>query len=175
MEVLEGNTLAKSLFERYSANARDWRFEISVSEKSGSFFDAIVSNPNEVWQLKIDSIYKPNPLIIGTKIDADPIKFSNDENAFSFGYRKLDPIRLQKALDNGEVSDSENKALDSLLASLITFVEPEVPRPNNSYAYGPFIFAQNSLTGVDKHQKNISEKLANRLREKLRSLYSGYG
>jgi hypothetical protein len=110
MEVLEGNTLAKSLFERYSANARDWRFEISVSEKSGSFFDAIVSNPNEVWQLKIDSIYKPNPLIIGTKIDVDPIKFSNDKNAFSFGYRKLDPIRLQKALDNGEVSDSENNA-----------------------------------------------------------------
>ena len=175
MEVLEGNTLAKSLFDRYSANARDWRFEISVSERSGSFFDAIVSNPNEVWQLKIDSIYKPNPLIIGTKIDVDPIKFSNDKNAFSFGYRKLDPIRLQKALDNGEVSDSEKNALDSLLASLITSVEPEVPRPNNSYAYGPFIFAQNRLTGVDKHQKNISEKLANRLREKLRSLYSGYG
>ena len=131
MEVLEGNNLAKSLFDRYSANARDWRFEISVSERSGSFFDAIVSNPNEVWQLKIDSIYKPNPLIIGTKIDVDPIKFSNDKNAFSFGYRKLDPIRFQKALDN-EVSESENKALDSLLASLITSVEPEVPSPNNS-------------------------------------------
>jgi len=174
MEVLEGNTLAKSLFERYSANAHDWRFEISVSERSGSFFDAIVSSPNEVWQLKIDSIYKPNPLIIGTKIDVDPIKFSNDKNAFSFGYRKLDPIRLQKALVN-EVSESENKALDSLLASLITSVEPEVPRPNNSYAYGPFIFGQNSLTSVDNHQRNISEKLANRLREKLRSLYSGYG
>ena len=133
-----------------------------------------MSNPNEVWQLKIDSIYKPNPLIIGTKIDVDPIKFSNDKNAFSFGYRKLDPIRLRKALDN-EVSESENKALDSLLASLITSVEPEVPRPNNSYAYGPFIFGQNSLTSVDNHQRNISEKLANRLREKLRSLYSGYG
>ena len=96
MEVLEGNTLAKSLFERYSANARDWRFEISVSEKGGSFYDAIVSNPNEVWQLKIDSIYKPNPLIIGTKIDVDPIKFSNDKNAFSFGYRKLNPYGSRK-------------------------------------------------------------------------------
>ena len=85
------------------------------------------------------------------------------------------PIRLRKALDNEEVSDNENKALDSLLASLITSVEPEVPRPNNSYAYGPFIFGQSSLTSVDKHQKNISEKLANRLREKLKSLYSGYG
>ena len=36
--------------------------------ETGSFFDAIVSNPNEVWQLKIDSIYKPNPLIIGTRL-----------------------------------------------------------------------------------------------------------
>jgi hypothetical protein len=175
MDILEGHILAKNLFERYSANARDWRFEISVSERHGSFFDAIVSNPNEVWQLKIDSIYKPNPLIIGTKLDVDPIKFSNNENAFSFGYRKLDPIRLQKALDNVEDSESENKALDSFLASLITSTEPEVPRPNNSYAYGPFIFAQNSLTSVDKHQKNISDKLANRLRDKLRSLYSSYG
>ena len=81
----------------------------------------------------------------------------------------------RKALGNEEVSENENKALDSLLASLITSVEPEVPRPNDDYAYGPFIFGQNSLTRVDKHQKNISRRLANRLREKLRSLYSGYG
>ena len=164
MEVLEGNTLAKSLFERYSANARDWRFEISVSERSGSFFDAIVSNPNEVWQLKIDSIYKPNPLIIGTKIDVDPIKFSNDKNAFSFGYRKLDPIRLQKALDNEEVSDSENKALDSLLASLITSVEPEVPRPNNSAMHTVHSYLAKVVSRVWTSTKRIF----------LRSLPTGY-
>ncbi|MDP9196991.1 MAG: hypothetical protein M3O24_00280 [Thermoproteota archaeon] len=174
MEILEGNILAKNLFERYSSNARDWRFEISVSERRGSFFDAVVSNPNEVWQLKIDSIYKPIPLIIGTKIDVDPVKFSNNENAFSFGYRKLDPIKLKKALYDVHDPESEDKDVDSL-ASLITSAEPEVPKPNNSYAYGPFIFAQNNLTTVDKHQKNISDELANRLREKLRSLYSSYG
>ena len=44
---------------------------------NGNFYDAIMSNPNEVWQ-KIDSIYKPNPLIVGTKVDVDPVKFNDN-------------------------------------------------------------------------------------------------
>ena len=89
MDILEGNSLAKNLFERYSANSRNWKFAVSASQLNGNFYDAIVSNPNEVWQLKIDSIYKPNPLIVGAKVDVDPVKY-NDSTHMPFGYRKLD-------------------------------------------------------------------------------------
>ena len=173
LDILEGNNLATNLFERYSANSRNWKFVVSVSQQNGNFYDAIVSNPNEVWQLKIDSIYKPNPLIIGTKVDVDPLRF-NDNTHMPFGYRKLDPKKIGKILSN--ISENEDtSALSSYIASLISSTKPEVPSPNNSYAYGPFLFTQKNPIKVDEYQRRISDKLANRLNEKLRLLYSSYG
>lgn len=173
MDILEGNNLATNLFERYSANSRNWKFVVSVSQQNGNFYDAIVSNPNEVWQLKIDSIYKPNPLIIGTKVDVDPLRF-NDNTHMPFGYRKLDPKKIGKILSN--ISENEDtSALSSYIGSLISSTKPEVPSPNNSYAYGPFLFTQKNPIKVDEYQRKISDKLANRLSEKLRLLYSSYG
>jgi hypothetical protein len=173
LDILEGNNLATNLFERYSANSRNWKFVVSVTQQNGNFYDAIVSNPNEVWQLKIDSIYKPNPLIIGTKVDVDPLKF-NDNTHMPFGYRKLDPKKIGKILSN--ISENEDtSALSSYIASLISSTKPEVPSPNNSYAYGPFLFTQKNPIKVDDYQRKISDKLANRLIDKLRLLYSSYG
>lgn len=173
MDILEGNNLATNLFERYSANSRNWKFVVSISQQNGNFYDAIVSNPNEVWQLKIDSIYKPNPLIIGTKVDVDPLRF-NDNTHMPFGYRKLDPKKIGKILSN--INENEDtSALSSYIASLISSKKPEVPSPNNSYAYGPFLFTQKNPIKVDEYQRKISDKLANRLNEKLRMLYSSYG
>jgi hypothetical protein len=173
LDILEGNNLATNLFERYSANSRNWKFVVSVSQQNGNFYDAIVSNPNEVWQLKIDSIYKPNPLIIGTKVDVDPLRF-NDNTHMPFGYRKLDPKKIGKILSN--ISENEDtSALSSYIGSLISSTKPEVPSPNNSYAYGPFLFTQKNPIKVDEYQRKISDKLANRLSEKLRLLYSSYG
>jgi hypothetical protein len=173
LDILEGNNLATNLFERYSANSRNWKFVVSVSQQNGNFYDAIVSNPNEVWQLKIDSIYKPNPLIIGTKVDVDPLRF-NDNTHMPFGYRKLDPKKIGKILSN--ISENEDtSALSSYIGSLISSTKPEVPSPENSYAYGPFLFTQKNPIKVDEYQRKISDKLANRLSEKLRLLYSSYG
>lgn len=173
MDILDGNNLASNLFERYSANSRNWKFVVSVSRLNGNFYDAIVSNPNEVWQLKIDSIYKPNPLIVGTKVDVDPVKF-NDSTHMPFGYRKLDPNKIGQILsDIGQ--NEETNSLSSYMTSILSSSEPEIPTPNNSYAYGPFLFTQKNPVKVDDYQKKISDKLANRLKDKLRLLYSSYG
>jgi len=173
LDILEGNNLASNLFQRYSANARNWKFVVSVSQMNGNFYDAIVSNPNEVWQLKIDSIYKPNPLIVGAKVDVDPAKF-DDKSHMPFGYRKLDTEKIGKFLSNmGENEDANG--ISSYISSLIASSEPEVPTPNNSYAYGPFLFTQKNPIKVDEYQKRISEKLASRLKDKLQLLYSSYG
>lgn len=140
---------------------------------NGNFYDAIVSNPNEVWQLKIDSIYKPNPLIVGAKVDVDPAKF-DDKSHMPFGYRKLDTEKIGKFLSSMDENEDAN-GISSYISSLIASSEPEVPTPNNSYAYGPFLFTQKNPIKVDEYQKRISEKLASRLKDKLQLLYSSYG
>ncbi|HEX7275033.1 MAG TPA: hypothetical protein VF248_05415 [Nitrososphaeraceae archaeon] len=173
MDILEGNNLASNLFQRYSANARNWKFVVSVSQMNGNFYDAIVSNHDEVWQLKIDSIFKPKPLIVGAKVDVDPVKF-NDNSHMPFGYRKLDTEKIGKFLSSMDENEDTN-GISSYISSLLSSSEPEVPTPNNSYAYGPFLFTQKNPIKVDEYQKKISEKLASRLKDKLRLLYSSYG
>jgi hypothetical protein len=175
LEILEGTRLARSLFDKYSANARDWNFQISVREKHDNFFDAIVTSPEQVWQLKIDSIYKPSPLILGAKVDLEPVKFMKDKNQVSFGYRRLDPVKLARMLLAMQEPQNTISPVDQYLASWLSSTDPEIPKPENNYVYGPFVFTRNDLTSVDKHQKDISDKLASSLRLKLRSLYSSYG
>jgi len=74
MEILEDKTLAKSIFQKYTVNPKNWNFVISTTSINDGFFDATVTNPDEVWQLKIDSLYKPFPIIAGAKVDAEPTK-----------------------------------------------------------------------------------------------------
>jgi hypothetical protein len=126
-----------------------------------------------VWQLKIDSIYKPNPLVVGTKVDVDPSKY-NDSSHMPFGYRKLDQNKIGKILSNVD-EDEDTNVLSSYITSLISSAEPEIPTPNNSYAYGPFLFTQKNPLKVDEYQKKVSDRLASRLKDKLRVLYSSYG
>jgi len=78
----------------------------------------------------------------------------------------LDPKKIGKILSN--ISENEDtSALSSYIGSLISSTKPEVPSPNNSYAYGPFLFTQKNPIKVDEYQRKISDKLANRLSEKL--------
>src|SRR5919108_5756311 len=100
MEILEDRIIAKYLFEKYCSNPKNWNFVISTSPLSDGFFDATVSSTDEVWQLKIDSIYKPLPLVIGTKVDIDSTKIERRLSGGSapFGYRKLDPSVMMTLL-----------------------------------------------------------------------------
>ena len=50
MEILEDKVIAKYLFEKYCTNPKNWNFVISRSGLSDGFFDATVSNTDEVWQ-----------------------------------------------------------------------------------------------------------------------------
>ena len=102
MEILQDRHLAKYLFEKYTTNPKNWNFIISTSSLNDGFFDATVSNTDEVWQLKIDSIYKPLPIVIGTKVDLDSTNIEKriSSSALPFGYRKLEPPVIMNILRN---------------------------------------------------------------------------
>ncbi|MDW0256971.1 MAG: hypothetical protein QN732_11595 [Nitrososphaeraceae archaeon] len=182
MEILEDSTLARYLFERYSSNPKNWNFIISTSSHRDGFFDATVSSTDEVWQLKIDSIYKPVPMVLGTKLDMDSTKIERrlDNAVAPFGYRKLDPSMIMSLLKglseeqhlNATAKEADlNNQFNSILGSLDT-VKPET---GTSYAYGPFVYTEKNLASHDENQKQVADKLASKLRNDLRKRYSSYG
>lgn len=182
MEILEDSTLARYLFERYSSNPKNWNFIISTSSHRDGFFDATVSSTDEVWQLKIDSIYKPVPIVLGTKVDMDSTNIERrlNKGVAPFGYRKLDPsviMNLLKELSeeqplNATAKEAElNTQFNSILGSL----ETVKPVTGTSYAYGPFVYTEQNLAGHDENQKQVADKLASKLRNDLRKRYSSYG
>jgi hypothetical protein len=182
MEILEDSTLAKYLFGKYSSNPKNWNFIISTSSRKDGFFDATVSSTDEVWQLKIDSIYKPRPMVLGTRVDIDSIKIEKrlDKGLASFGYRKLDPsimMNLLRQLSEEQHSNATAKEveLNAQFNSILGSLETVKPVAGKSYAYGPFVYTEQNLVGPDQSQKDVAEKLASKLRNDLRRRYASYG
>lgn len=180
MEVLKDNVLAKYLFDRYAANPKGWKFIISKSPFDDGFFDATLSNRDEVWQLKIDSIYKPIPSVLGTRVDVDSVKFDKrlGYSTVPFGYRVFDPpviINLLDKLsrDHHTVGDTitNGTAVNSILGSL----ETVKPVSGKNYVYGPLVYTESNPVGTDAAQRQISKKLGLQLRDNIRIRYSGYG
>ena len=182
MEILEDSTLAKYLFEKYSSNPKNWNFVISTRAHGDGFFDATVSSTDEVWQLKIDSIYKPLPMVLGTKVDIDSTKIERRLRGGSapFGYRKLDPsvmMTLLRQLSEEQQLNATAKEteLQNQFNSMLGSLETERPVTGKSYAYGPFVYTQQNLADSDERQKQASEKLSSKLRNDLRKRYASYG
>lgn len=166
MELLEGRALAKYLLEKYSKRPSGWNFTIAPAAKE-SFFDALVSNPDEAWQLKIDSIFKPTPMVLGAKVEVDTSKLAN-VGSIPYGYRRIDADILMKLLREEDEPRSTN-ALDSILRPL----EPVVPDKGGAYAQGPFVFTNRSI--VSSSQAQLDEKLSSEMRKLVREKFPSYG
>jgi hypothetical protein len=179
MEILQDRNLAKYLFDKYCTNPKNWKFLISPSSHDDGFFDATISNFDEVWQIKVDSIYKPVPIIIGTKVDADVTSVYKQIESAPFGYRKLDSDSILKILLNtadGEADTSKSiRQPRTNLINILNSIEPVIPSQQGSYAHGPFAFSNISPIMKDDKQRNVSEKLSLKLRQILKDRYSLYG
>ena len=190
MEILEDRIIAKYLFEKYCSNPKNWNFVISTSPLSDGFFDATVSNTDEVWQLKIDSIYKPLPLVIGTKIDIDSTSIERkvNGNPVPFGFRKLEPPIIadifKKLTEEEEQLQRQHQqqtdpaigiGFNNYLYSILGSLKPVRPVGGKNYAYGPILFTEKNQVNSSEYQKQVSEKLAFKLRNNLRNRYSSYG
>jgi hypothetical protein len=171
MELLSGEALSKYLLEKYSRNPKGWNFTIAPAVKD-NFFDALVSGPEENWQLKIDSIFKPSPIVLGAKVET-PLRRSVPKGVFpSYGYRKLEPEVILKILREQTSDEPENSGnLDKIIGSL----EPTAPTRGGSYAEGPFVFTNKKILDISDSQKKLDERLSSGIRNLLREKYIGYG
>ncbi len=182
MEILDDKVLAKNIFQKYTVNPKNWDFIISTTPIHDGFFDATVTSPDESWQMKIDSLYKPIPIITGTKVDIESSKLKKvaNKDMAPFGYRKIDPpmiMNLFKKISQEQEMiarkdiDYVNNEINSFLGSL----EPTIPEKGTDYLYGPFLFTNKNIIDNNPYQKNISEKLAANLKKKIKERYPSYG
>ncbi|HYF99539.1 MAG TPA: hypothetical protein VD815_05570 [Candidatus Saccharimonadales bacterium] len=182
MEILEEKSLAKQIFKKYSTNPKNWNFIISTNSIKDGFYDATITNQEESWRLKIDSIYKPSPIISGARLDSDHkvIKRDYNDNIIPFGYRKIDPpafINIFKKLSEEQesIARKNNDYLNYELNSLLNSIEPSVPTNGIDYLYGPFMYTSRNLIGKTRYDDMVSEKLSQSIKRKIKERYPGYG
>jgi len=173
MEYLEGRILSKHLLERYSRNPRGWSFTLAPSQKYG-FFDAIVSNQDEAWLLKMDTIFKPTPIMLGVRTEVDFGK-ANSLDTIPWGYRKLEPkaaLELLRTLND----TSEGNRNDGIMLNLARVMgsRPVVPEVGKSYAQGPFVFTSPGTIKFSEEQKALDEKLSSEVQKLLGNKYPSY-
>ena len=168
MELLEGIELRRRMIESYSRDPKGWSFVVSPSPGSG-FFNATVSGPEGAWMLKIDSLFKPMPIVIGSQ--AEPLR-RKPAGPFPYGYRSLPPelaLRIMGGEDSGPTADVRRR-LVSVLRS-----DPVVPVEGGSYAEGPLLLTGPGGVSLSESQRVIDAKLASEMRRLLRLRYPAYG
>ncbi len=172
MEFLEGEDLKRYLLDRYSRNPRGWTFTISPSRKH-RFYDAIVSGPDETWKLKIDSVFKPLPIVLGYPTEASPEL--KPLSPVPYGYRELPPrfiLEMLGGVRSGDVNSQSHMAVANFLSVLRS--ETVVPEQGRSYAEGPFIFTGRREAGLSESQKALDEQLTSEMHQLLRTRYPAY-
>jgi hypothetical protein len=166
MEILEGDALYRVLLQSYSKDPRGWSFTISPSSGDG-FFDARVGGPDESWHLKLDTIYKASPFVLGAKTDQDLSRSS--PAPLSFGFRRVSPQEAPALLDDS------HEGLDRLLAFL-SAADPVAPTVPGDYIRGPYVFAsRGKATGsLTREQQSVDSRLSDEMRKLVRRRYPGY-
>jgi len=166
MEILEGDALYRMLLQRYSKNPRGWSFTISPSPSNG-FFDARVGGPDESWHLKLDTIYKPSPFVLGAKTDQDLSK--NSPAPLSFGFRRVDPQEAPALLDDSQ------EGMSRLLAFLRT-VNPVAPTGPGNYIQGPYVYTSRGKAAgsMSREQQSVDGRLSDEMLKLVRRRYPSY-
>jgi len=165
MDVLDGPSVSEIIFRRYARNPNGWSYTVFPS-KSNGFYDAIVASPEDSWHLKLDTIFKPNPLVLGTRSEVD-LQSHTISLPLSFGYREVNPTVARALGTEGEATPS--------LTELLTALSPVVPEAGKAYAHGPFVLTRKAPPNYGEAQARVDERLTTDMLRLVRTRYPGYG
>jgi len=166
MEILEGEALYRVLLQRYSKDPRGWSFTISPSQRNG-FFDAHLGGPEESWHLKLDTIFKPSPFVLGAKTDHEPSM--TRVAPLSFGFRRVDSQEAPAILDDSP------EGMTRLLAFLGS-VSPVAPTLPGNYVQGPYLYTNRGQASgsMTREQRSVDGRLSDEMLKLVRRRYPSY-
>lgn len=114
VEALPLDLLMRKLSMKYNKDPRDWT--VLVSEPRGSHNDIFISTGKELWQVKVDSLYKSKPIGLGMKVgnEEEAARIVNGDVP-SYGLRPLPKNLIRRFIDGAIGMDEIVPVVDRVL------------------------------------------------------------
>lgn len=154
---MELSKIREEIWKKYNEDPRNWSFWIS-RDKKGEFYDLFIIHSNECYLIKLDTIYKPNPLGLGKKMKVDSDFTSKLPES---GFRKMDKSELEELFNKPKkLFEREPTSFENLKENEVGFMGPQ--------------FMSQEPIQISEEQKKLDEKLSGELRKLMRREYSMY-
>lgn len=170
-QVKSYEEIMQEIMQEYDADPRHWSVSIGRS-RDERYYDIFIARGSELWQIKVDTLFKPSPIGIGAKIEIEQKKIEKLPLPFSYGFRPI-PREFK------ELHGSED------LAGIIERILKSDPVPTSKigkqgFVQGPVaikgsLLSPQPLSYISEQQKTLDRKLTQELSSLLFKRYSGLG
>lgn len=115
-EALPVDQLMRKLSSKYNKNPADWT--VLIGEPKGTHSDIFISTGNELWQVKVDSLYRSKPIGLGMKIGGkEEAERVLREETPSYGLRPLPDNLIRRFIDGAIGYEDIVPVVDKVLKS----------------------------------------------------------
>jgi hypothetical protein len=123
------------ILKLYDKNPQGWK--ILIGRDEAGYGSILIQTPEELWEIKVDSLWKPNPIGLGARIDKVGALEQIVGESPHFGFRPVpkDYIKtLKEALEN-------HKPIDDIIKSLLSQKPATINRlSGHGMLSGPVIY-----------------------------------
>ena len=151
----------RKVYARYNRNPVGWRVLVGSDEKG--FPTILFFSPEELWELKLDSLYKPDPICVGSKVADSFLRVERRLESPSYGFRPVDDERAKLIIE----SLSKQEAPSDIIKKVLS----EAPKPfteleKKMVLHGPIIHSPR-LPLLSEQQVDLDIKLRRELQRIL--------
>jgi hypothetical protein len=165
--------IMQEIMQEYDSNPKHWRVSIGRS-RDEKYYDIFISRKNELWQIKVDTLFKPTPVGIGAKIEIelDEVELPSLSLPFSYGFRPI-PRKFKSLRSSEELA----RIIEGILKSEPV---PTFEIGKSGFIQGPVAIKGNLLSPqplnyISEAQKTLDKKLTEELNSLLFKRYSNLG
>lgn len=183
MKRKPASEILEDFIESYQENPRGWSFWVS---RSNDNFDIYIIRKGEGYFLKLDSIFTPHPIGIGTKVKMDEDQMV-ERDLPQFGFRKFnkrETRRFLRSLPSPPKKGEPKEKIRRKVSKINEVIErrllgkPTIPfRPpdegDRMAVVGP-LEPRSPLAEVSESQRKLERDLERKLRKMRQREYPGY-
>lgn len=152
-EALPVDQLMRKLSRKYNSDPADWT--VLIGEPKGTHNDIFISTGKELWQVKVDSLYRSKPIGLGMKVggEEEASKVIREEEP-RYGLRPIPENMIRKFIDGTIGYEDMVPIVDKVLKSKPRRV---ADLESSAVLQGPVQFG--SPTELSGKQRELNTKL----------------